>query len=81
MPETPIPYSHHQTDTDINKLPRRRTDGARIVDTEEHSIKLYTTPGGSKLIKRCEPYAEQQGMRVDSAITSFALQTPQSRLH
>jgi len=40
------------SDTDINKLPRRRTDGARIVDTGEHSIKLYTTPGGSKLIKR-----------------------------
>ncbi|KAF5838221.1 hypothetical protein DUNSADRAFT_3201 [Dunaliella salina] len=38
-------------DTDINKLPRRRTDGARIVDTGAHSIKLYTTPGGSKLIR------------------------------
>lgn len=41
------------SDTDINKLPRRRTDGARIVDTQEHSVMLYTTPGGSKLIKRC----------------------------
>lgn len=39
-------------DCDINKLPRRRTDGARIVDEEEHTIKLYTSDGGVKLIKR-----------------------------
>lgn len=40
-------------DADINKLPRRRTDGARIVDTDVHTIKLYTSDGGVKLIKRC----------------------------
>jgi hypothetical protein len=43
---------HILADCDINKLPRRRTDGARIVDEEEHTIKLYTSDGGMKLIKR-----------------------------
>mmetsp|Transcript_14980 Transcript_14980/g.40412 ORF Transcript_14980/g.40412 Transcript_14980/m.40412 type:complete len:247 (+) Transcript_14980:1759-2499(+) len=47
-------------DTDINKLPRRRTDGARIIDTGVHSIKLYTTPGGSKLIRRHNGNIERQ---------------------
>jgi hypothetical protein len=39
-------------DIDINKLPKRRTDGSRIADIEKHAVKLYTTDGGSKLIKR-----------------------------
>jgi uncharacterized protein len=43
---------HVHTDCDIKRLPRRRTDGSYIVDTEAHTIKLYTTPGATKLIKR-----------------------------
>lgn len=47
-------------DCDINKLARRRTDGARIVATEEHTIKLYTTEGPTKLIKRHNGKIERQ---------------------
>uniref|UniRef100_A0A7S0RN43 STEEP1 domain-containing protein n=1 Tax=Chlamydomonas leiostraca TaxID=1034604 RepID=A0A7S0RN43_9CHLO len=47
-------------DSDIEKLPRRRTDGARIIDTEEHTVKLYTTDGGVKLIKRHNGNIERQ---------------------
>ena len=39
-------------DCELTRLPRRRTDGARIVKLDEHQIKLYTTDGGMKLIKR-----------------------------
>ncbi len=39
-------------DADLKKLPRRRTDGAYVVDTNEHTIKLYATDGGVKYIKR-----------------------------
>mmetsp|Transcript_7599 Transcript_7599/g.13149 ORF Transcript_7599/g.13149 Transcript_7599/m.13149 type:complete len:253 (-) Transcript_7599:610-1368(-) len=47
-------------DCDISTLPRRRTDGARIVDTEEHTMKLYTTEGAVKLIKRHNGNIERQ---------------------
>ena len=39
-------------DADISQLPQRRTDGARVVDLTKHQVKLYTTDGGMKLIKR-----------------------------
>lgn len=44
-------------DADITKLPRRRTDSARIADLDKHNVKLYTQPGGMKLIKRCDLHA------------------------
>ena len=45
--------SHVPTvDVDLRKLPRRRTDGAYIVDTETYTLQLYTVDGGVKLIKR-----------------------------
>lgn len=39
-------------DIDLKKLPRRRTDGAYVVDTTEHTVKLYTEDGGVRLVKR-----------------------------
>lgn len=47
-------------DVDLRKLPRRRTDGAYVVDTDEHTIQLYTTDGGVKLIKRQNGNVEKQ---------------------
>ncbi|MEW5298740.1 MAG: hypothetical protein WDW36_001826 [Sanguina aurantia] len=47
-------------DVDIDKLPRRRTDAARIVDTEQHTLKLYSTNGGTKLIRRHDGRVERQ---------------------
>ncbi|KAL6756952.1 hypothetical protein V8C86DRAFT_2612421 [Haematococcus lacustris] len=47
-------------DCDINKLPKRRTDGSRIVDQTEHTMKLYTTDGGTKLLKRHNGKIERQ---------------------
>ncbi|PNW74719.1 hypothetical protein CHLRE_12g485750v5 [Chlamydomonas reinhardtii] len=47
-------------DADLKKMPRRRTDGAYIVDTNEHTIKLYTTDGGLKYIKRQNGAIEKQ---------------------
>ncbi|GMH32640.1 hypothetical protein BSKO_00474 [Bryopsis sp. KO-2023] len=47
-------------DCDINKLPRRRTDDAIIVDTRQQTVKFYTTDGGIKLIKRKDGRVERQ---------------------
>lgn len=43
-----------------SQAPRRRTDGAAVVDTERYQVKLYTTPGGEKLIKRRGGAVEKQ---------------------
>jgi hypothetical protein len=42
------------------QAPRRRSDGAAVVDTERYQVKLYTTPGGEKLIKRRGGTVEKQ---------------------
>lgn len=42
-------------DKDIERLPKRRTDGARVADIAKYKVKLYTKDGGMKLIKRCGP--------------------------
>lgn len=39
-------------DVDIDNLPRRRTDNARILDRNKYTIKLYTSDGGTKLLRR-----------------------------
>lgn len=48
------------TDCDLNKLPRRRTDNSRILDMEKHAIRLQTSDGGEKLIKRFDGRIERQ---------------------
>ena len=40
------------TDCNLSQAPRRRTDHALVIDTQQHTVKLYTTDGGSKFIKR-----------------------------
>lgn len=47
-------------DADISKMPRRRTDGSRVVNLDEHNIKLYTSDGGMRLIKRENGTIERQ---------------------
>lgn len=39
-------------DVDIDNLPRRRTDNARILDRNKYTVKLYTSDGGTKLLRR-----------------------------
>lgn len=48
------------TDCDLSKAPRRRTDGAIVLDTDFYVTKLYTTDGGVKLIKRQSGNVERQ---------------------
>jgi hypothetical protein len=48
------------TSISLSKLPRRKMDNSRVLDTEEHATKLYTTDGGTKLIKRHNGKIERQ---------------------
>lgn len=48
------------TDCDLSKAPRRRTDGAIVLDTDFYVIKLYTTDGDCKLLKRKSGQVERQ---------------------
>lgn len=48
------------TNCNLSKAPRRRTDGSRVLDTNTYTAKLYTTDGGSKLIKRQTGSIEKQ---------------------
>lgn len=48
------------TEVDIDSLPRRRTDGARILDRSKHALKLYTSDGGTKLLRRPDGKVERQ---------------------
>lgn len=47
-------------DVDIENLPRRRTDNARILDRNKYTIKLYTSDGGTKLLRRPDGKVERQ---------------------
>lgn len=40
------------TDCNLAAAPRRRTDHAIVLDTQAHLAKLYTTDGGTKLLRR-----------------------------
>lgn len=48
------------TDCDLSKAPRRRTDGAIVLDTEFYTAKLYSTDGGCKLLRRGTGEFERQ---------------------
>ena len=45
---------------DIDTLPRRRTDDARILDRKSHVVRLYTREGGVKLLRRKDGRVERQ---------------------
>ncbi|KAI8853521.1 hypothetical protein BC829DRAFT_289820 [Chytridium lagenaria] len=46
-------------DTVINKLPRRQTDGAYILNTKKRTHKLNTVPGPIKIVKREKGFEKQ----------------------
>lgn len=48
------------TDCDLSKAPRRRTDGAIVLDTEFYAVRLYAKEGGVKLLKRASGAVERQ---------------------
>ncbi|KAI8467127.1 MAG: hypothetical protein J3K34DRAFT_387095 [Monoraphidium minutum] len=48
------------SDVDIDTLPRRRTDNARVLDPAKHTVRLYTTDGGVKLLRRADGAIERQ---------------------
>lgn len=48
------------TNCNLSKAPRRRTDGARVIDTKVYTVKLYTVDGGSKVIRRHGGNCEKQ---------------------
>ena len=81
------------TDCDLSKAPRRRTDGAIVLDTEFYVTKFYTTDGGVKMIKRQSGSIERQyrvnmgklpiGYRSDfshTAYTAYFTSAPETRL-
>eukprot|EP00882_Tetradesmus_deserticola_P015014 GHRQ01015983.1.p2 GENE.GHRQ01015983.1~~GHRQ01015983.1.p2 ORF type:complete len:215 (+),score=65.04 GHRQ01015983.1:583-1227(+) len=47
-------------DVDIDTLPLRRTDNARILDKTKHVVKLYTSDAGTKLLRRKDGSVERQ---------------------
>jgi hypothetical protein len=48
------------TNISIGKLPRRKMDNSRVLDTQLYMTKLYTSDGGTKLIKRHNGKIEKQ---------------------
>lgn len=48
------------TDVDIESLPRRAADNARILDRTKYAVKLYTSDGGTKLLRRRDGKVEKQ---------------------
>ena len=42
------------TDADLSRLPKRRTDGARVLDTEKHTVRLKATPEPKAVLIRRE---------------------------
>ncbi|EFN56584.1 hypothetical protein CHLNCDRAFT_34979 [Chlorella variabilis] len=48
------------TDCNLSKAPRRATDHALVLDTQEHMVKLYTQDGGAKLLRRRNGNVERQ---------------------
>lgn len=56
----PVPLLPVIADVDIDTLPRRRTDNARILDRSKYTVKLYTTDGGVKLLRRKDGRVERQ---------------------
>lgn len=65
-------------DVDIEALPRRRTDHARILDRTKYTIKLYTTDGGAKLLRRPDGKVERQyRLNVGSLPVAYTSDKPE----
>lgn len=60
LPHLPALAPTACADVDIERLPRRRTDRAYILDKEEHMLRLYTEDGGLKHIRRANGDVEEQ---------------------
>merc|ERR1712227_653545 len=47
------------TSVEICKLPRRKTDNSIILDRDRYTVRLYTTDGGVKYLKRDDKVEKQ----------------------
>lgn len=67
------------TDCNLSKAPRRSTDHALVLDTQEYTVKLYTQDGGVKLLRRRSGAVERQ-LRLNSGKLPVAYRTePEGR--
>lgn len=67
------------TDCNLATAPRRRTDHALVLDTQAHLVKLYTTDGGAKFIRRKSGSVERQ-FRLNAGKLPVAYRTePEGR--
>lgn len=48
------------TDCNLGRAPRRRSDSSRVIDTEKYTVRLYTAPGGVKVLQRKDSKFEKQ---------------------
>ncbi|KAL4419432.1 hypothetical protein ABPG77_006359 [Micractinium sp. CCAP 211/92] len=67
------------TDCNLAAAPRRRTDHAIVLDTQAHLAKLYTSDGGTKLLRRRNGTVERQ-IRLNAGKLPVAYRTePEGR--
>ena len=68
------------TDCNLAAAPRRATDHALVLDTQEHMVKLYTTDGGAKFLRRARTGAVERQFRVNCGGLPIAYRTePEGR--
>ena len=74
------PPPTHPSDVRLNELPRRRTDGAYIIDTQNQLARLQCAAQAPKLVKRGEAHFEKQFRYHTRAELPFAYRTePEGR--
>jgi len=59
------------TNVDIDTLPRRITDRSFIIDSEKYLIKLYTTDGGIRCIKREDKVEKQYRINIGDVPVAY----------
>ena len=47
------PWYSYLIDTTLDKLPLRKSDGARVIDTARNVSRIYCKPSGITYLKRC----------------------------